>query len=147
MQHCSGSNLILADSIYEYWPELSNTPRDQTLGQFPAFRSKRTRDGFGSRLCEKSGRSLPAGRTSIFSPSYELGWKKTWDSCSKHSRSYRLSPTDTNGHDFLHSLGRKKMSKQFWLCRNTAGTSPAPLCSVMHLRPRAPPISHSKTTT
>ncbi len=53
------------------------------------------------------------GRISIFSPSYELEWEKTWDSCSNHSRSYRLSPTDTNEHDFLHSLGR------FWLAWRT----------------------------
>jgi hypothetical protein len=57
-------------------------------------------------LCKNSGRSLPVGRISIFSPSYELEQDKTWDSCSKHSRSYRLSPTDTNKHDFSHSLGR-----------------------------------------
>ena len=32
-------------------------------------------------------------------------------------------------------------------CRNFAGISPALLCSVMHLRPRAPPDSYLKTTT
>ncbi len=32
-------------------------------------------------------------------------------------------------------------------CRNFAGISPALLCSVRHLRPRAPPVSRFKTTT
>ena len=53
-------------------------------------------------------RPLPVGRISISSPSYEREWEKTWDSYSKHGRSCRLSPIDTNERDFLHTLVRKR---------------------------------------
>lgn len=42
------------------------------------------------------------------SPSYEREWEKTWDRYSKHGRSCRLSPIDTNERDFLHTLVRKR---------------------------------------
>ncbi len=66
----------------------------------------RLNGGNRPRLCRKSGRSLPVGRISIFSPSYELEWEKTWDNCSKHSRSFGLSPADLSRHDFFRTLDR-----------------------------------------
>jgi len=75
------------------------------------------------RVCKKSGRLLPVGRISIFSSPCELEWEKTWDSCSKRSRFYRLSPTDTNHNEFLHTLDpfrssepRRRMSASRCFC-------------------------------